>query len=136
MNYDENKERLEAIRAGERARQSLQDALDELDSARNWGIYDILGGRFLSTMIKHSKMNKASEHIEQAKDDLRRFSRELKDVRQYADVDLSTGDYWGIADYVFDGILSDWIMQNRINEARSQIQSAIRQIEAVLESLK
>ena len=136
MNYDENKERAEAIRAGERARDSLENALDALDSARGWGIYDLLGGGLISTLIKHSKMDKASEYIEEAKADIQAFSRELKDVREFADVDLSTGDFWGFADFFFDGFLSDWIMQNRINEAREQIQEAIRRVESVLRSLK
>ena len=36
----------EAIRAGERALSSLRAAQDKLGSARNWGIFDMLGGGF------------------------------------------------------------------------------------------
>ena len=136
MEYDYNAEKNEAIQAGERALESLKNALEALDSARGWGIYDILGGGFFSTMFKHSKMDKASGYIEQAKSDIRKFSRELKDVREYADVNLSTEDFWGFADFFMDGFIADWIMQNRINEARMQVQEAIRRVESVLDSLK
>lgn len=136
MAYDYDKERMEAIRAGERARNSLENALNALDSARGWGIYDMLGGGFISTLIKHSKMDKASEYIEEAKADLKSFSRELGDIKEYANVNLSTGDFWGFADWFFDGLLSDWMMQDRINEARRQVQRAIFRVEEILKKLQ
>ena len=34
----------EAIRAGEQALDSLREAKNQLNSARNWGIYDMIGG--------------------------------------------------------------------------------------------
>ena len=136
MSYDYNRERMEALNAGERARNSLQNALSALDSARNWGIYDLLGGGVVSTLIKHSKMDTASNHIETAKNDLMRFSKELGDLEEYARIDLSTGDFWGIADWFFDGFLADWMMQDRINEARRQVQQAISRVDAVLARLR
>lgn len=136
MDYDYNKERAEAIEAGERAESSLRNALSALDSARGWGVYDLLGGGIISTLIKHSKMDKASEYVEAAKRDLMRFSRELGDIREYADIDLSTGDFWGFADWFFDGFLADWMMQDRINEARRQVQQAIARVDAVLSRLR
>lgn len=136
MSYDYNRERMEALNAGERARNSLQNALSALDSARNWGIYDLLGGGVVSTLIKHSKMDTASNYIETAKSDLMRFSKELGDLEEYARIDLSTGDFWGIADWFFDGFLADWMMQDRINEARRQVQQAISRVDAVLARLR
>lgn len=135
MPIDYSREREEAIQAGQRARYSLKNALDALNSARGWGIYDMFGGGFIAGMIKHSKMNKASNYIEQAKIDLRNFSRELGDVREYTDVNLSTGDFWGFADWFFDGLLSDWVMQDRINDARNQVQQAIYRVDSILSRL-
>ena len=40
--YNHQKEINEAIRAGERARQSLTEARGKLDSAGNWGLLDLL----------------------------------------------------------------------------------------------
>ena len=48
----------EALTAGENALQSLYAASEQLDSARNWGIVDLLGGGFFTDLIKHSKMEK------------------------------------------------------------------------------
>lgn len=135
MSYDEERERREAIQAGLRARSSLENALDALNSARGWGIYDMLGGGLISSLIKHSKMDKASGYIEAAKADLVLFSRELGDLREFADVNLSTGDFWGFADWFFDGLFSDWMMQGRINDARRQVQDAILRVNDILDRL-
>jgi len=67
----------EAVQAGERVLQTLYAARDKLGSARNWGIFDMLGGGFISDLVKHSKMNDASALMEQAKSDIQRFQREL-----------------------------------------------------------
>ena len=75
------REMQEAVQAGERALQSLYAARDKLGSARNWGIFDMLGGGFISDLVKHSKMNDASALMEQAKSDIQRFQRELRDVQ-------------------------------------------------------
>lgn len=80
MTYDLEKERREAIAAGNRALNSLRAAQNNLNSAKNWGLWDMFGGGFISTMVKHSKMDQAKENMEQAKYDLRNFSRELNDV--------------------------------------------------------
>lgn len=58
------REMQEAVQAGERALQTLYAARDKLRSARNWGIFDMLGGGFISDLVKHSKMNDASALME------------------------------------------------------------------------
>lgn len=134
--FDDAKERREAIEAGERAKISLQNALNELNSAGDWGIFDLLGGGMISSLIKHSKMDKAAEYIEEAKRNLRAFSRELADMEEYANIDVSTGDFWGFADWFFDGFLSDWMIQKRIREAQSQVQQAIDKVNSILYKLR
>lgn len=136
MVYDDNKERREAINAGERARNSLMNALDALNSARGWGIYDLLGGGMVSTFIKHSKMDKASDYLEQAKQDIITFSDEVNDVRGLENINLSTRDFWGFSDWFFDSFLSDWIVQDRINDARRQVEFAIQQLDSILAKLR
>jgi len=135
MSYDYNKERAEAIQAGQKARESLQNALNALESARGWGIYDILGGGFISSMIKHSKMDKANNYIAEAKYNLSRFGKELMDIQEFSNINLSTGDFWGFSDWFFDGLISDWIMQDRINEARGQVKQAIQRVNEILARL-
>ena len=81
MGYDIEKEKREAIEAGRRALNSLRTAKENLNSAKNWGLVDMFGGGFFTTMLKHSKMDQAKRNMEQAKYDLRSFSRELNGHR-------------------------------------------------------
>ena len=136
MAYDINKEKREAIEAGERALQSLRYAQDNLNSAKNWGVVDLFGGGFISTMVKHSKMDRAQQYMEQARYDLQSFSRELNDVNMACDLHIETNDFLTFADYFFDGFVADWLVQDRINNARSQVNEAIRRTEQILRQLQ
>ncbi len=135
MTYDLQKEKREAVDAGYRALRSLQAAQDNLDSAKNWGLWDMFGGGVISTMLKQSKMDSAKQNMEQAKYDLREFSQELRDVSISYDLDIETGDFLSFADWFFDGFFVDWMVQDRINKAREQVSEAIRQVEDVLRKL-
>ena len=104
MGYDIEKEKREAIEAGRRALNSLRTAKENLNSAKNWGLVDMFGGGFFTTMLKHSKMDQAKRNMEQAKHDLRSFSRELNDVNMACNLNINTGDFLSFVDYFFDEI--------------------------------
>lgn len=136
MAYDFEKEKYEAIQAGERALVSLREAQNQLNSAKNWGVVDLLGGGLFTDLIKHSKMGNARECLEQAKRDLQGFSRELEDVNISQALNLNTGDFLTFADFFFDGLIADWLMQDRINDAKRQVENAIRRVEEILSNLR
>ena len=136
MGYDAEKEKREAINAGRRAISSLKAARDNLNSAKNWGLADMFGGGFFTTMLKHSKMEQARQNMEQAKYDLRNFSRELNDVNMACALNLNTDDFLSFADYFFDGFVVDWMVQDRINNARYQVEEAIRRTEYIIIQLQ
>ena len=136
MAYDLEKEKREAIAAGQRALNSLRAAQNDLDSAKNWGLWDMFGGSFFSTMIKRSKMDAAKGNMEQAKYDLQIFSRELRDVSVSYNLEMETGDFLSFADWFFDGFIVDWMVQERIGKARSQVAEAIWQVENILRRLQ
>ena len=136
MGYDIEKEKREAIEAGRRALNSLSAAKENLNSAKNWGLVDMLGGGFFSTMLKHSKMDQAKQNMDQAKYDLRNFSRELNDVNMACNLHIDTGDFLSFADYFFDGFVVDWMVQDRINTAKRQVEEAIRRTESIVNQLQ
>lgn len=123
------KELREALEAGEDALQSLYAASAQLESTRNWGIVDLFGGGFITDMIKHSKMGKAEEYLSQARYHLRRFQKELQDITADDTICLQTGDFLSFADFFFDGVVADYLVQSRINETRRKVDEAIRRTE-------
>lgn len=126
----------EAIRAGNKALISLRLAQEKLSSAKNWGILDILGGGLVTNMIKHSKINDASSYIKEAKDNLRIFQRELKDISDFTDLGIDIGSFLSFADFFFDGFIADYMVQTKISDAKDKIDEAIRKVESLLRELK
>ncbi len=125
----------EARLAGERALVSLHMAEEKLGSARNWGIVDLIGGGFFADIMKHSKISSASAYIEQAKADVVEFQRELRDVNEVIDFHMEIGSFLTFADFFFDGLVADYLVQSKISDAREEIQEAIRKIEGILRKL-
>ena len=51
-----------------------------LNSAGNWGTWDVLGGGLLTDMMKYSRLDDAQRGMEQLQSALRRYRAELADV--------------------------------------------------------
>lgn len=125
MVYDQEREIKEAIYAIDTTLGYLNEAKGYLNSASNWGIFDMLGGGFFSTMIKRGKMNDANRCLEKAKRSVINTKKELNDINQTIDVDLEIDGFLSFADYFFDGLVADWMVQSKINSAQKQVDQAI-----------
>ena len=134
--YNRNIEIREAIEAGERALVSLQDARESLGSARNWGLLDMFGGKSISGLVKHVKIDNARQSLNRAKADLNRFSKERTDVRDLQGLNIEIGDFLTFADFFFDGFLADILVQSKIRQAQDRIDDAIFRVESVLRQLR
>ena len=126
----------EAIRAGDKALISLRLAQEKLSSAKNWGILDILGGGLITNMVKHSKINDASSYLREAKDSLRVFQRELKDIPDFTALEIDIGSFLSFADFFFDGFIADYMVQTKISDAKDKINVAIIRGESLLREVK
>ena len=123
----------EAIAAADEALYHLNVAKKNLRSAGNWGIYDMLGGGFISGLIKHSKIENAEDEIQMAKEALENFAEELRDVTGYSSVHIDS--FLKFGDLVFDGFLMDALVQHEIGKAKAQCDDAIEQVSRIREEL-
>lgn len=96
----------------------------------------MLGGGFLTDLIKHSNMNDASAYMEEAKQNLLIFQRELKDVQIHFNLTMEISSFLTFADFFFDGIIADYLMQTKIADARDEVENAIYQVQQVLNELR
>lgn len=106
----------------------IDEAEDQFRGARNWGILDILGGGTLVDIIKHTKLNKASNCMNQINYLLHDLQRELKDVVIPTDFQMNTASFATLADFMFDGILADVYMQSKIVSSMEQVQELRRRL--------
>lgn len=81
-------------------------------------------------------MDQAKQNMEQDKYDLQNFSRELNDVNMACNLNINTNDFLAFADYLLDGFVIDWMVQNRINKAKKQVREEIRRTENIIDQLK
>ncbi len=126
----------EAVGAGARALVSLKAAREKLESARKWGIVDLIGGAFVTDIVKHSRLKEATACIETAKRDLQRFQKEVGDVDIPTDLRMEISSFLSFADFFFDGLVSDYLVQSKIADAREQVDEAINYVETLMVKLK
>lgn len=97
------RELLDQVKAGQKA----------LDSAKNWGLVDILGGGLFVDLLKHGKIREAKVHMEEIDRSLARFREELEgmelDSRKIDGLD-------GFMDIVFDGLFVDLFVHSKIKK--------------------
>ena len=131
----QQKELREAISAGENAKRLLGQVQDDLDSARSWGTWDMLGGGLIATMAKHDRLDSAQSSIRAAQRALSDFRTELADVGRLEVPSIQIGEFATFADYFFDDIFSDWYVQSSIKKAQYGISEARMKLTAALRSL-
>lgn len=129
------KETKEAMNAGERVREALQNVISSLESAKGWGQWDMLGGGFLATAAKHSKIDEAKSYVHEVQRLLGVFRRELSDVNLSSNMDINVGSFATFADYFFDGLISDWVVQSRINDSLNSVYTTSDNVNGLLNTL-
>jgi hypothetical protein len=110
----EMKEIGEAIKAGKTVGAGLEQVITSLESAESWGTWDMLGGGLLSTAIKHSRIDEARSGVQVVQAKMSQFKKELADVQKTIDVSINIGELATFADYFFDDLIFDWIVQSKI----------------------
>ncbi|MBX2865693.1 MAG: hypothetical protein KTR27_19245 [Leptolyngbyaceae cyanobacterium MAG.088] len=124
----ERKELQAAIQAGEATLKSLQQVSSDLQSAANWGTWDMLGGGMVATLAKHTGIDSARRHTQQAQQHLRRFQTELVDVGQRFSISLDISEFSKFADFFFDGLITDWLIQSKIQQGLSACADAMARV--------
>ena len=127
----------EAVQAGNAALAAIKRVDKELNSAKNWGNLDMLGGGFLTTMIKHGKLDGAKKAANEAGKRLRHFGRELQDVQLRApELRIDIGGFAKFADFFMDGLLFDWVVQSKIGAARKNVAAQMAEVRRILGQLQ
>ena len=71
-----------------------------------------------------------------AKVDLRKFQQELNDVQGLDYINVDVGEFMAFADFFLDGFIVDFMVQQKIADARRQVNSAITRTEFLLSQLR
>ena len=134
---NQQKEIQEAINAGNQAFYIAQKILEDLNSAKNWSTFDLMGGGLIADMAKYDKLNKVQDQIQDLQNSLRGFRTELADVTERISGNLyvEIEDFLHFADYFFDGLFTDWMVYDKINDSRNRTMQTSDQIQKLLGQL-
>jgi len=131
------KEIKEAITAGNRVMDQIRNAESSLNSAEGWGTWDMLGGGGLVTnMIKHSHIDDAKDAVSRIQSLLNNFRTELADIKINSGIHIQIEGFAKFADFFFDGLISDWVVQSRINDSQDSVQRVKGEVNNVLRKLE
>ncbi len=132
----ERKEELQRAReAAEEAYAHLEEAQDELDSAMNWGVADMVAGGPGTTHIKRGKVKKAEEKIEEAKASLQTLETEVQGASAIADLDLGVDGFLKFLDYFSGSWGVDYLVQDQIRDAKTQVYHAMQKVQDVIRKI-
>ena len=130
-------EKLDAIRAGRNALESLYEVRNELKGAKTWGLWDILGGGGFVSFIKYMKLDKASSCCYKARRDLQKFQYELNDVLFLdRNLDFNISAILTFLDFFSDDVVSDYLVQREINKALVSVDEAISTVKNIIDCLQ
>lgn len=113
----------------------LNGAEKKLKSARNWGVVDVLGGGFLTNLIKHSKINSARDYMSRANYLLGCLQESLRQVSIPAGCSLNIGTFSTFADFLFDGFVFDAYMSVKIFDNIHSVRELKRRLQDVRDQL-
>lgn len=129
---DRKKELQEAKDAANKIIEKIDIAMDYLDSAEFWGMWDIFGGDFLSSWSKRNKIEEANECIKDIVDLVKVLSKELKDVDMVLPEEVSNTMNDRTFDIWLDNIFTDLRVQEEIKEAMKELREFRNGIEDLL----
>ena len=132
------KEISEAIQAGVRAEQETGQVLSHLNNAIKWGQWDMMNSksRYYDHM-KHSAVDRAMDTAYRAKKSLRVFQQELKDIDDTDyDLHIDVEESGRFMDIFFDNLISDWIVQNKIKNVKSNVSAVHDKVRLILATLE
>lgn len=128
----------EALVLGAKALELLHQMVNYLQTARNWGRYDMAGGKSMSTYMKHSNIDNARAIAYKLKHLLVKFEDELYDVydREQFEFSFQLDSFAKFTDMFFDNLITDWIVQQKIRNALTNVLNVQDRLARIVGTLK
>lgn len=125
----------DAVKCAEYALNHLYNARDLLNKAKNWGWVDIFGGGLLVTVAKRNRIEEAQNEMTQARRYINRLLSMMNEGSKVSFTRIESGGFLQFTDFIIDNLISDIMVQNRIEEIRTEVDNTIVKVEAIKERL-
>lgn len=131
----DKKELLEARAELIKSIDMIDDSLKILSSAKTWGIFDILGGGFFTSLMKRDKIGKVNDNIRNLRYQLEITQKELGDVDQMIDIEIPNNFTDNFFDIAFDNIFTDILTQSKLNKTNTKLTDLRNYLSRVLDKI-
>lgn len=126
----------EALEATKSYLQLLETLIKQLRNAKEWGTWDLLGGGMISSYVKQQRLNEVRKTVSSLRHYESTFRRELADVKSSTELKVEINGFEEFLDVFFDNLITDWIVQQRINRSLAGAQKAYEQVRNILSALE
>ncbi|HJW27982.1 MAG TPA: hypothetical protein VJ508_01905 [Saprospiraceae bacterium] len=128
----------EAFQAGSEALDLVRRSEYFLHQAQGFGQRDMWSRGYGTGYMKHQAIDQARDMAFQSRHALIRFANELKDV--YKDLNLQVNmdieQFNRFGDVFFDNLISDYLVQQKINKSLANVSATRQQVETILQQLE
>jgi len=137
--YSYNKELTDVDEVGAKCVKSLNDMVTYLKQAKQWGSWDMVGGRRArhAGYSKQAAIDKAKNISVWVKHELINLNKELKDIGHHKEhFQLNMDNFNSFTDIFFDNLISDWVIQQKIANTLSNTVSVRDRVVLILRSIQ
>lgn len=137
--YSYNKELADVDEVAQKCVKSLSDMVTYLKQAKQWGSWDMVGGRRArhAGHSKHAAIDKAKNISVWVKHELINLNKELGDIgHNKTQFQLNMDNFNSFTDIFFDNLISDWVIQQKISNTLSNTVSVRDRVVLILRSIQ
>jgi hypothetical protein len=139
--YVYRKELLDVEEVGSKCIKSLNDMVKLLKQAKQWGNWDMAGGRSRSGRRagynKQASIDKAKNISVWVKHELINLNKELNDIGHHKEhFQLSMDNFNSFTDIFFDNLISDWVVQQKISNTMNNTVSVRDRVVLIVKSIQ
>ncbi|NNF35146.1 MAG: hypothetical protein HKN68_13615 [Saprospiraceae bacterium] len=126
----------EAIEQGRFLRDKLKSVFSKLKQVKKWGPYKMHGKGRYSSYNKKTYIDKANREAVIANVFIKKFDKELKDVFPDLDMNLSMEYFENFLDQFYDNLITDWMIQRKLDNAVHNISTMEDKMQRILMTLE
>lgn len=131
------KEYEEAMVVGDNILNHLRAVLESLKQAKNWGVWKHASRGHSSSYNQRNAIDRARQLIYKSQHLMNLFKKELKDINVYDfDASLNSAQLDSFTNIFFDNLITDWIIQKKIQNTSGEIRSVFDRIKRLMSYLR
>jgi len=124
----------EALENANKALRHYSNALVTLSNANDASIFDMICGCCCTDVVKYDYISSAKKQTKLGNEYMNKLKELLKDVKDIKPIKIN--DFLTFTDIFLDDIISDFLVQSKISNARTNCKKAIAELKTIIKELE